>query len=129
MANVVQELVKIATGLQQRVANLERREGSLLTVPTNLVIATDAVTITRPYHTLEPQTSTTDDLATISGGKDGFILTLRVKDSGDTITIKDGTGNLRLTGDFAMDSQQDTIQLIFDATLNVWLELCRSNNA
>lgn len=129
MANPVQELVRIATDLQRRVANLERREGSPLTVPSNLVLASDAVTVLRPYHTLEPQTGTTDDLSTVNGGRDGMVITFRVKDLGDTITVKDGTGNLRLASDFAMDSQQDTIQLIYDATLDLWLELCRSSNA
>lgn len=123
------EIIKIVTRIEKEIADLKRREGTPITVPTNLVIATGAVTVIRPYHTLEPESGTADDLATVNGGKDGRIVTLRVKDSGDTVTLKDGTGNLRLTGDFAMDSQQDTIQLLYDATLAVWLELCRSNNS
>lgn len=127
---MLEEIVKLLSKLERKVTNLERREGAPITVPTNLIIASGVVTITRPYHTLEPETGTADDLATVNGGKDGVIITLRVKDSGDTITVKDGTGNLQLAGgDFAMDNRHDTIQLIYDATLIAWLELSRSNNS
>jgi hypothetical protein len=126
---MLEDIVKLLSKLERKVTHLERREGAPITVPTNLVIASGAVTVTRPYHTLEPESGTADDLATINGGKDGKLITLRVKDSGDTITVKDGTGNLQLAGDFAMDNRHDTIQLIYDATLTAWLELSRSNNS
>lgn len=92
-------------------------------------IATGVITVEGlGYFKLVPETGTADDLDTINGGEHGEIITLAVRDSGDTITVKDGTGNLNLAGDFAMDTQTDTIMLICDAT-HGWMELSRSNNA
>lgn len=96
----------------------------------DLTIATGAVTIIgMGYYDLVPETGTADDLDTISGGADGVIITIRTRDSGDTITVKDGTGNIDCAGDFAMDTQSDTMRLIYDSSLASWLELSRSNNA
>ena len=100
-------------------------------IPTqsDLTIAAGVVTVSGiGYYKLVPETGTTDDLDTISGAHHGEEITLAVRDSGDTITIKDGTGNFALAGDFAMNTQTDTIKLIYDET-HGWLETSRSNNA
>ena len=57
-------------------------------------------------------------------------LVIRSATSGgaDTVTVKDG-GNLAIAGDFAMDSVQDTMELIYDVGQTKWLELSRSSNA
>lgn len=88
------------------------------------VITTDSGVIQ-----LTPQTGTTDDLDTINianGGVIGDTLILHGS-SGNTITAKDGTGNLRLNGDFAMSGPDDTMMLVYMAS-SVWAELTRSNN-
>ena len=51
--------------------------------------------------------------------------TLTISVSGSTVVVKDGTGNIQLAGDHSLDNTQDTITLIFDSTLNAWLELAR----
>lgn len=90
-------------------------------------IASGAITATKSYVVLAGEGATTDDLDTISGGTEGDIVVLRTTTGSYTITIKDGTGNLNLNGDFAMDSNKDIITLIYDGSS--WDEISRSSNA
>jgi len=93
-----------------------------------LGIVSGVVTITGSYHTIGQEGTADDDLDTISGGVDGAMLTIRPANSTYTITAKDGTGNLALAGDHAMDNEEDTLTMIFDGGLGKWLETGRSNN-
>ncbi len=68
----------------------------------------------------------TDDLDTINGGLNGHIIILRATNSTHNIVAKDGTGNLRLAGDFTMTSIRDRLMLIFVG--DVWSEISRSTN-
>jgi hypothetical protein len=68
----------------------------------------------------------TDDLDTINGLLDGDVLIVSPNSDSQTIIAKDGTGNLRLAGDFTMDSITDRLMLISDGTL--LYELSRSDN-
>lgn len=68
----------------------------------------------------------TDELATINDGTSGAIVFIR---NMADITVKDGTGNIKLAGgDFYMDfsSTQCTLTLFFDGT--DWLEVCRATD-
>lgn len=94
-----------------------------------LTIATGAVTITATYHTIDTESDdASDDLDTISGGTDGKWLIIRPVASARSVVAKDGTGNLALAGDFTMDNEEDTLLLIYDDALSLWLELSRSSN-
>jgi len=78
-----------------------------LKAATTLTIASGVVTTTQNVHIVAAESSTTDDLDTITLGYD--ILTVDTvdywpiiilqADSGDTITLKHGTGNIDLPGD------------------------------
>lgn len=93
-----------------------------------LTIASDTITATKSYHLVDTEAAAaTDNLSTINGGSTGDILVLRSANSARDVTLKDGTGNLALAGDFTLDNVQDTITLMSTGT--TWLELCRSNNA
>ena len=99
------------------------------TPPGPLTIASGVITVTRSYHTVATQSGdATDDLDTINGGQDGMRLVLRAVDDADTVVVKDATGNIALAGDCSLTHTQDTIELIYDATLAKWLELGRSDN-
>lgn len=66
----------------------------------------------------------TDDLDNISGGSEGEIVILKAASVSRVVTIKDGTGNLRMNGDFSLDNLQDAICFInYDGTN--WHELFR----
>lgn len=100
---------------------------SLDTVGAALVISAGVVTVTRSYHKLDTEGfASTDDLTTINGGPDGSILVLRQSISVRNITVKDGTGNLLLAGDFLFGSTLSSLTLIREA--NDWVELSRSIN-
>ena len=94
-----------------------------------LTIASGGITITQNFHSISTESGdATDDLATISGGAEGFILVIRAGDPAKTVVVKDGTGNLLLAGDFTMDHDTDSLTLIrFNGSS--WMELSRSNNA
>jgi len=72
-----------------------------------------------------------DNLDTLNGGTDGQIVVLHAANDAHTVVCRDGVGNLSLTGgvDFSLDSDCDTITLIFDGAAGLWLELCRADNA
>jgi len=105
--------------------------GTFLSLPTvsELTISDGAVTATQSYHSIDTENDdASDDLYTINGGTAPDILIIRPASSDRTIVVKDstnGTGNLRLAGDFTMDSERDHLMLIkFGGD---WIELSRSN--
>ena len=88
-------------------------------------IVSGAITATQSFHPLTCETGLTDDLDTINGGTYGMVLVITAFLF--TVTAKDNTGNMKLAGDFAMNSVYDRLTLMYDGTY--WIELCRSNNA
>ena len=94
---------------------------------TELTVASGVITPTGSYHTLDTESdASTDDLDTITAGKQGDILVLRAIENTRTIVVKDATGNIRLASDFSLDGVSDTLLLIFFSAS--WVELSRSNN-
>jgi hypothetical protein len=94
-----------------------------------VTIKSGAVTTNTSYHKIDTESAAaTDDLDNIDlkGAVKGQFLVLRPVSSSRTIVAKDGTGNLRLNGDFIMNSQFDTLLLLQDG--NSWRELARSDN-
>lgn len=93
-----------------------------------LTISGGAITATQNYHQVDTQgDASTDDLDTINGGTVGQILILRAQNDARTVVVKDGTGNIRLNGDFSLNDLDDTITLIY--TGSNWLELATANNS
>lgn len=92
-----------------------------------LTISSGAVTIVQSFHSVDTESdASTDDLDTINGGRDGDVLVLSAANSARTVVVKDGTGNLKLGGDFSLDNAEDTISLIKSGSN--WLETSRSDN-
>ncbi len=66
---------------------------------------------------------------------DGTLLVLQAADTTNTVTLRDqtgigGVGNLQLTvATRVLDSDADTIMLIFNAVLNEWNQLSYASNA
>jgi len=86
---------------------------------TTLTIATGAITITQSYHLVDTEAAAaTDDLDTISGGIAGDRLFLRSANAARTVVVKHGTGNIITPygNDYALDSPDRVIQLIYDGT-------------
>lgn len=123
-------LIRRLAALEETVGRMKTKENGFSRIRKSLTLATDAVTVDHHDHfTLQPQTGTSDDLATISGGADGRRITLYPEDSGDTITVKNNTGNILLGADRVLDNQADTLTLIYSAALSKWIELSYHDTA
>jgi len=91
-----------------------------------LTIAAGVVTITQLLHSLAGEGGVADDLDTANNtAGDGVMFT--ASNSSITITLKDGTGNLQMAGDFALTINTDTWwgQTFADTNLK---EVSRSDN-
>lgn len=100
--------------------------------PSELTIASGAVTATRSHHTIDTEgDAASDDLDTINGGTEGALLILRAANSNRTVVVKDGTGNIQIGGDKTLDNAQDRLTLIYDSSIGVgaWVEITRANSA
>lgn len=98
----------------------------------DLTISSGVITATHTYHRVETEgTAATDDLDTITAGKDGQLLILRSSFLSRDPTLKHGTGNLALAGgaDFTLANEEDKIMLIYDSDVSKWCEISRSTNA
>jgi hypothetical protein len=88
---------------------------------TTLTIASGVVAVTQTKHIIAAETGTTDDLVTItalSNTSTGYSEKILLKaDTGDTITIKHGTGNILLGSgsDFSL-SGNILLALVYDGT-------------
>lgn len=88
-----------------------------------LTVVSNAITVTHSNHSVFSASNV--QLIDIDGGVDGDVLILRGTTSGD-VSVRDNTGNLRLSGNFSLSSDVDRMVLLFDGVN--WVELTRSNN-
>jgi hypothetical protein len=101
----------------------------LLGVSSELTLASDIITVTSSVHTVDTEAdAATDNLATINGGRPNQLLVLSAADSARTVVAKDGTGNLKLVGDFSMDNAEDRLLLVSDSLGTTWYELGRNDS-
>ena len=95
---------------------------------TNLDVSSGGITVTSSTHRVDTESgAATDNLNNINGGTDGSILVLRTNVDGRDVTVKDGTGNLHLAGDYALNNSARKLTLIKSGS--DWFELSRSSNA
>lgn len=98
--------------------------------PTELTIAAGVITATKSLHTVDTEAdAASDDLDTINGGIGGDILIISADNTARTVVVKNGTGNIRCGTDMSLDSAEDTMTLMYNPALMVWVEISRSNNA
>ena len=91
----------------------------------DLTVAAEAIAVLAGYHEITAGGAT--DLVNIGGeAREGRVVVLKVATGSAIITAKDGTGDMDLAGDFAMDPE-DSLMLIGDSSGN-WRELSRSAN-
>ncbi len=92
-----------------------------------LTIATGVATVFSDWHYVDTEgAAATDDLDTLNGGHEGRRVTLFAANNARDVVVKDGTGNLRLAGDFTLTHADDSIELIYVGTS--WREISRSDN-
>lgn len=126
----------IARGTAGPLLRNPRRISMNVGTPGSLIIATGAVAITKPYHTIVVENGTgsgADILATATGGANGDPLILKASTTGtnDEVTVQNGSGanTFSLAGgmDFVLDHVNDRIELLHDGTQ--WVEQSRSSNS
>lgn len=92
-----------------------------------LTISGGVITPTKSFHSVDTEANVaSDEVDTITAATLGDRLVLIAAANGRTIVFKDGTGNLRMDGDFSLTQTQDTIEFFCDGSN--WLELSRSDN-
>ena len=99
-------------------------------VTQSFTIASGSITVTTFHQDIVVDTESsaaTDDLDTIAGGSVNQRLTVVSANSARDVTLKDGTGNLRLSGDFTLSHNQDRIVLEYNGF--AWCEISRSDNS
>jgi hypothetical protein len=98
---------------------------------TAIAIASGAITLPNGGNAIfvvdTESGAATDDLDTINGGFLGQLATFSQTSSARDITFKDGTGNLRLAGDFTLNALQDSITLYYNGA--DWVEIARADIA
>ena len=97
--------------------------------PLEYTIATGAITPVGSFFTIDTEAgAASDDLATITATnyKPGDLLVVQANNTARTVVLKDGTGNLRLAGDFSLDNSEDLVQLILVGTN--WVQVAVNNN-
>jgi len=102
----------------------------LLTNPFSVEIASGAITVYGSTQRVNTESSaSTDDLETINAANraEDDWLTLRPSSGARTVVVKDGVGNIVLSGsDMTLDNENDRLTLSFDGTN--WIEISRANN-
>ena len=94
-----------------------------------LTIASGVVKVSFAFHLIATEGgSATDDLVTINGGTDEARVTLSAADGTKDVVIKNGTGNIRLSGgvDYTLNSAWDTLTLMYYG--GFWIEVGRGDN-
>lgn len=89
--------------------------------PTTLTIVAGVITRTQRRHKIDTELqASTDDLDTIDGGADGDELILRAVHDGRTVVVKNGTGNIAMSGDFSLDDDTDALHLWYNGDTSKW---------
>lgn len=131
------QILRDISGLTKRVSRLESssQHSAMYTGKgREITISGGSITPVFDYYIVIPESGIADDLDILAhrdqnvpqAGKKVLLRT----DSGNSITIKDGTGNIDLTGaggDVLLDDPAKSIVLVFDIGLYKWI--CYSCNA
>jgi hypothetical protein len=93
-----------------------------------LLMSSNAITPSESYTAVQTSGGGAEDLNTINTTnlKTGSFLVIKQASAGGTVTVKDGVGNLRTSGDFAMGNADDTMTLLCTGANLV--EISRSKN-
>lgn len=124
-------LTATAGGLTATAGDVTITAGFLnLGTPTELTIATGAVTATQTRHYIDTEgDAASDDLDTISGGTDGDVLILMAANDGRTVNVTAAGNIVAGANPRALDASEDTLTLMYDGALTKWVEISFITNA
>lgn len=120
MRELIAPLIRRLNQVEEQIKRLTTRQGDFSRRATEVTLASDAFTADHHDHfMLQPQTGTSDTLATINGGSDGRRIVIYPKDVGDTISVV-SSGNIAATR--TLSSPTSVLELVYSATQSKWLE-------
>ena len=92
-----------------------------------LTISSGVITITGSFHTVDTEgDSSSDDLTTINGGREGQLLIIKAAHTARTVVLKNASANIVCGSDFSLDSIYDMAVLMFISSK--WLSISLQNN-
>lgn len=116
-----------ATSLKARLANSISNGGYLnFKSATTLTISSGSITVTQNWHIIDTEgSSASDDLDTINGGEDGFVLFVRSANSSRNVVIRHNIGNILCVGsaNLTLDNSNDLAIMIYSGALSKWLAM------
>lgn len=114
-----------ATDLVTRLSTCVSGDGHIqMDAATTLTISAGAVTPTGNYHLLDTESAAaSDNLDTITGTGEAWLLFLRTTADARDVTIRHGVGNIVNAGaqDIILGTAADLAVGLFDETLNKWV--------
>lgn len=137
VGDVLAQMTKQMAALQRQVSDLERAHtrAPLHAGAAKInTIASGAITVTRPWVQLLPETGTTDTLNSIAGGSDGKMIVVALARDGDAITINPyslAAGNIDLAGSavpLLLDDEHAALMFILNEATGHWELVSRSDS-
>jgi hypothetical protein len=129
---ITQEIINTPLqSLDDAIVNLQTGGGNGITqtklkAPTTLTIASDTVTRTQEWHRVDTEAAGAfDDLKTISGGVDGYLIIIQIVSNGRVVTVKHNTGNIYLQDgvDRVLNDTNQNLRLMYSNLLTKWIEI------
>lgn len=115
-------LLRRIKSLEDSLRRLSSQERGFSRHATVQTIASGAITVNHhDFYTLLPESGTADDLDTIIGSADGRRIIISTKEAGDTVTLKNGTGNLELGADIVLSTPNLAVMLLYNEELLKWV--------
>lgn len=124
-ADVTLPIGQLKTGIENTINGIQAFDQiSIGAPPATLIIAANAITITRSRHRIDTS-GAPDTLATINGFIDGDLLWIEATSAARAVTVKHNTGNIWLSGlnDVVLDDPNRVLVLLYDATPARWVQV------
>ena len=80
-----------------------------------VTVSSGVITVSENFIEVTPETGTSDNINNING-YDNYSILFVVTTAGNTVTLKDGTGNLDLGADIVLDNVRKCTMLIYNGT-------------
>lgn len=123
-SDVATPIANLKTGVENALNGVQKFDQINLGAPTDLTLASDAITITKSFHRVDTEAAAaSDNLSTINGGVTGDILFLRQVNASRDVTIKHNVGNILMTSGVDFNFQADTTIALLIFTGAVWIKI------
>ena len=113
------------TDLKTRLSTVISDAGFLdFKAATTLTISSGGITVAQNWHIIDTEgASASDDVDTISGGADGYVVFAKSANTARNVVLKHDTGNILCAGsaDLTLNTSHDLAILIYSGSLSKWI--------